>query len=374
MRQRLSVTVMLASLVSAPLQAQDVQIRGATFFESYSFDEGLGFDRVSEISIPIGVNVALGRYGSIALSSGYASVSVVPTDDAAEDVVISGTLDTEVRLSIDLIPGRLVALFTGTVPTGVTSLEQDQLPVLGVIASDLVGFSSATLGAGGNVGGGFVGAVPVGKMALGFGATFRRPMTYEPFDGQTTEVRPGAEVRVRGGLEGPLGRRTYLRVAGVFARRGNDVVDGIDQNGVGNRIIGYIALNQGVGATSVTAYIYDIYRGNPQIEETAAGAALLPKGNLFVGGARVDIGVGARTTLTPRAEYRLSNAAPFDNPDGSLEKLGTTARFGLDLRHRVSPVFAFVVQGGGLVGTLNQATTDFGISGYRAALHLEITP
>jgi hypothetical protein len=26
------------------------------------------------------------------------------------------------------------------------------------------------------------------------------------------------------------------------------------------------------------------------------------------------------------------------------------------------------------VGTLNQATTDFGISGYRAALHLEITP
>lgn len=371
---RLCITALLAVLLSASLAAQNVRARSAMFFESYSFDhDGLGFDRVSEISVPIGLNIELGTFGELALSSGYASVNVSPTDPSLEDLVISGALDTEARLSIDLIPGRLIALLTGTIPTGVTSLAQNELPVLGLIANDIVGFASATLGSGGNVGGGFVGAVPVGQMALGFGATFKRPMSYEPFAARPTEVRPGAEVRLRAGVEGPLGRRTYLRVASVFARRGSDVVDGDDQNGVGNRLIGYVALNQGLGSSALTAYFYDIYRGSPQIEETAAGAALLPKGNLLAGGARMDVGVGPSTTLTPRFEFRLSNAAPLTDPDGSLEKLGSTARFGVDLRHRVSPAFAFVVQGGGLTGSLTEADSDIGISGYRAAIHLEIT-
>ena len=68
------------------------------------------------------------------------------------------------------------------------------------------------------MGGGFVGAAPLGKFALGFGGTYRLPLPYTPVLGQTSSLQPGAEIRVRGGLEGTLARKTYLRMAGIFAR------------------------------------------------------------------------------------------------------------------------------------------------------------
>lgn len=371
---RRALVVLAAALALVPAARAQVTVRGAALYESYRFDPGLVFNKVTEMTVPVGLDIRLGRLGSLALSSGYANVRLISADPGQlQDQTVSGPLDTEARLSVDVIPGKLVLIANGAVPTGTKTVQQEQLAVLGAISSDVIGFSASNLGSGGNVGGGFVGALPLGKFALGFGATYKQSLSYQPILGQTSTLQPGPEIRFRGGLEGAIGRRTFLRLAGIFAQSSPDKVAGATRNGVGTRMIGYISINHGFGPLAVTLYGFDVYRGSPRIEQTATGAAYLPKGNLLAGGARLDYTVAPRTTVSPRVEYRLS-AAAADTASTTLQRLGTSLRFGLDVRQDLARGFVAVLQAGGVTGNVIQAASRIGFNGLRAALSFEVTP
>lgn len=379
---RLLLVLALVAPVALGAQAR-IRANTAAFFESYKFGTGLVFSQVSELTIPLGVSVQLGALGNIALSSGYARVDLKTADPAQlSDQQISGLTDTEVRLSVNVLPGKLVALVTGAVPTGVKTVQLEELSILGAISSDVIGFAASNLGNGGSLGGGFAGALPVGRFAIGVGATVKQPLGYTPVLGEPDQLTPGNEIRFRAGVEGPLARRTYLRAAGILARTAKDRVAAPDaggtltestKHGVGNRFIGYLSVNQGIGPASITLYGFDVFRGDPQIEQTAVGAAVLPRGNLIALGGRLDISVGRATSVSPRGEYRLSTAAP-DTATTALRRLGQSARVGLDLRHQVSRAMALVLQGDGMRGHVIQAGARVNVEGFRAALHLELTP
>ena len=367
------LSALLAALAAAPTVLA-AQIRSAVIYESYSFDQGLIFDRVSEMTVPLGFDLALGRFATLATSTGYARIDLRSTDKTQlADQALSGLLDTELRLSMNLVPGRLVAIMTGVIPTGMKTVQQSELSILGALSSDVIGFAAPAVGSGGSLGGGFAGAVPLGSFALGLGATYRLPLAYQPVIGQTAELKPGAEVRLRMGLQGPLSRRTYVRVAGIFASRSKDKVAAATQNGVGNRMIGYLALNQQIGSAALTLYGFDVFRGQPQLEASASGAAILPRGNLVAGGLRLALAFGRSTVFTPRVEIRISSAAP-DSSTAALERLGNSSRMGFDLRHEMSRGLALVLQAGRVTGNVRQADTDIGFRGWRSALHFEITP
>ncbi len=381
---RVVIVPSLLLLAASPAAGQGrASGRTAVFFESYDFPKpdsgpGLIFDQVRELTIPVGLTYDLGRLGSLALSTGYARVTLRSADTARlANQEVSGPLDTEVRLSLNLVPGKAMVLLTGALPTGTKSVEQQELSVLGAISSDVIGFATSSLGTGGNVGAGFAGAVPLGRWAAGFAGSFKQPLGYQPVLGESRQLKPGSEMRLRGGLEGPLGRRTYLRVAGILARTAKDRVGiaGSDsvRNGVGNRLITYLSVNQGMGRLGLTLYGFDVLRGDPQIEQTAQGAAILPRGNLLALGGRLDVPLGVATTLSPNAEWRVSDAAP-DARTKALERLGGSLRLALDLRHRLSPVFSLVLQGGRTSGYVYQAGNRVDLSGFRVATHLEITP
>ncbi|HWP37131.1 MAG TPA: hypothetical protein VNL18_06205 [Gemmatimonadales bacterium] len=368
-------------LVPASLGGQiRVDGRTAVFYESYSFGSGLVFNQLSELTVPLGVNLRFGATGTLALSGGYARVDLRSSglDPTLGNQQISGPLDTEARVSVNVVPGKLVALVTGVIPTGIKSVRQQELSVLGAISSDVVGFTATSLGSGGNVGGGFAGAVPVGRFALGFGATYRQPMGYVPVLGETRELRPGAELKFRTGVEGAVARRTYVRLAGILARTQKDriAVAGVGdstKNGLGNRVIGYLSVNQGLGRGSVTVYGFDVFRGDPQIEQTAVGAARLPRGNLVAGGARIDWPLGERVVVSPQAEFRMSSAAPSDTVT-ALEKLGQSVRAGADVRIQATSRATLVFQGSGVSGHVIQSGARVSVSGYRASLFVELNP
>jgi hypothetical protein len=353
--------------------------RTAVLYESYGFGTGLVFNRVSELTVPVGLTYDLGRLGNVALSTGLASVSLRSADTSKlQNQTVSGPLDTEVRLSLNVVPGKVVALVTGALPTGTKTVEQEGLSVLGAIASDIVGFAASNLGTGGNVGGGFAAALPVGRWAAGLGATFKQPISYQPVLRQDNQLKPGNEIRLRAGLEGPVARRTYLRAAAILARTAKDHIafSGVDstRNGVGSRLITYLSVNQGFQSFAVTLYGFDVLRGNPQLEPTAAGAAVLPRGNLVALGGRVDYSFREATTVSPTVEWRGSSAARIDSLNTPLERLGASLRFGVDVRHRLTSSAAMVLQGGGTSGYVMQAGSRVDLSGYRLALHLELTP
>lgn len=373
---RTSAAILLA-LCALPGAAhgQRLELRTAVLFERYTFDAGLGFSEVSEATVPVTATLRFGDRADLTLSTGYVRVSVAPTTGAdAAETELSGILDTEARLGISVVPGHLMMLLTGTVPTGLGAIAVDDVEALRVLATDVVGFAASSLGAGGSIGGGLVAAIPVGRMALGIAGRYSQPLSYAPVVGLPAELRPGAEIRVRAGLEGALAQRTYVRVTGLFARRARDEFDGVPGSGVGNRVGGYLSLDQGVGGATLTVYGFDLYRSAPRLEQTAIGTAVFPKSNVVGGGAQLAFAPGPRTRITPRAEFRGSWEEVGEDASATLERVGSSLRFGADLRHTLTGSVAFALQAEGVTGNVVRNLEEVGFSGFRFGAFLDITP
>jgi hypothetical protein len=371
MRVRGAVPILAALAASAGAAHAQLRttVRAQTVVESYAFDPGLPYAKVAEYAVPVGIDFAFGRRVTVTLSSGYVYLNVQP-DSVFEGA--SGMIDTEARIAINVVPGRLITVITASVPTG-TKVDSAQAAVLAPIASEVIGFAIPTLGAGGSLGGGFVGALPVGRFAVGLGATYSYGFTYEPFQDSPTQLVPGSEFRARFGFEGPLARTTYLRLATVFASRARDEFGGLAQPGIGQRWVGYLELVQGLGNMQLTLYGFDVYRGKPSVEGSGLGPALLPKGNLLAAGFRHLIPVTRRLSVSPRAEWRFSTQA--DTTAGSsLEKVGSSIRLGMDVRQAFAPGTTLTLYGSGLFGDIRPVGgADISFSGWRAGLIFSVS-
>lgn len=373
MRFRLVLAASLLSVGARELECQ-ANVKAAVLYESYSFDSLVVFQRVSELAIPVVVSARLGSAVDLTLSSGYVSTELISRDTSQlSDQRLSGPIDTELRIGYHLVPGRLIVVATGAVPSGRKTVSFDQLAVLGALSSDVVGFSVPNVGSGGNVGGGLVVSLPVSRWAVGLGASYRHAMAYRPIAGQPdTSLQPGAELRLRAGLEGAVARRTYLRFAGVFASRQRDRVNQQVRHGLGNRVVGYLSLDQGLGRASLSIYAFDVFRSSPQIEPNVVGA-VVPRGNLFVGGAVLSFRLGNRAALAPRLEYR-SSALAQETSDSSLRRAGESWRVGGELRLDLTNLTSLVLQGSGMTGKVVPPGGETGMGGYRFGAVLEFRP
>lgn len=367
-----------AMLLPAAIQAQgqiSANVHTAFFAESYKFEQGFPYERLTELTVPVGLNFRFGDRTQLAISSGWAKVDLKSQNTSAlPDQSLSGVINSEARLTVDLIPSRLAFIMAGVIPTGMKTVGESELAALGAISSDIIGLTTNELGNGGSVGTGFVGAVPLGRYALGFGATARTAFSYQPVSNDPSELKPGNEARFRVGFEGPVGPRSYLRIAGIYALRQKDEFGGITQAGVGDRVVGYLSLNQGVGSSSLILYGFDVYRSGPRLEPTAVGSQPLPKGNLLAAGARWEIPVGRRSSVAPRAEFRNSDQASLDSPRGSLSRAGRSVRGGADFRYQTSEQFAVVLQADGATGFAVLQGVQYNLNGFRVGIHGEWTP
>jgi len=352
-------------------------VRAATLFESYSFDDGLGYSSLSEFSTPVVIDFDLGDRYDFLVSSGFARVSA-ESENGGRDISVSGPLDTEARLTVELLPSRLSLLVTGTIPTGTTEVDTNAGAALGLIASEVLDFSIVRLGSGGGIGAGLVGAIPVGNFALGAAASIGTGTEYTPVEGGL-DYRPGSELRFRLGVEGPVGRTSYLRLAAVTSRRSEVELGGEVQGEPGLETSLYATLQQGLGASTLSVYAFGSMRSEPIIEPSALGIVVLPEARIFVTGARWTLNVRDRDRLMPRVEFRLSDAVPppaggFTGTSGDFQRLGTTLRLGADYRLRATPDVSVVFQADGLtgqIGTLGSSGTLPDVSGFRGGIQLE---
>ena len=348
-----------------------VRVETSVLFESYSFEDGLGYSDASEFSLPFTVSFPLGGRARFTASSILTRVMLTASEGSDDIEDMSGLTDTEFRLAVDVLPERLVFIASAAIPTGIESIEAEQGPVLGVLVTDVLGFSTRSLGSGGNAGVGFAGGVPLGRMALGVAGTYQKFGSFEPILGGSNLLKPAPEFRIRAGIEGPAGTSSYLRLAGVVSRRGSDEINGESLSSSGNRYVGYASLSQGIGNTELMVYGFDLYRSSAQIESSALGAGVVPKGNLLTGGAQLTIPLANDTRATPRVEIRSSSQAPAGST--SLAKLGSSIRFGADIRQRLTGNAMLVIEAGGLVGGIEAADGNVGVTGYRFGAHLQVS-
>lgn len=361
--RRLLVVVLVLAPGALVSQAATTLARTGATFESYSFGSGLAFNRITELTIPMGLSQRIGSRIVIDLSSAFASASV---SQAGATITHSGLVDTDLRATFNVVPGKLVFNLVGTIPTGATAVPDTTIPLFGATATDLLGFTTPNFGSGGGMSAGFASAFRVGQnWAFGTGASYRYAASYVPVqDG--TEMTPGGEIRGRLGLEGPFGGGKYFRGALVYSASGANDLGAGTQSTIGDRILLYTSVSMPVGRSQLTLYGWDMRRGRAR-DYTDSTTISVPRGNLLALGGRLDRPMGPKAVLSPLLEFRHE----LTGPGPSMELLGYLFRAGSDLRYHLTARATAVLQAQLAFGTLNDAGTSVSVVGPRVSAVIE---
>ncbi len=362
----LLLSALTATATSARAQAAPfaTTARSGVVFESYSFGGNLAFDRISEMTIPIAITQRFGKRVVVDLGTAYASASVHQTDGTTIDH--SGIIDTDIRATIGLIPGRLLFTLVGTLPTGAAEVPDTTIPLFGATATDLLGFTTPGFGSGGGLSAGFASAFKVGQSwAVGTGASYRHGSSYTPVAGEG-ELSPGGEVRARVGLEGPLGRGKYFRGALVYTTSGANEVSGAGPTLIGDRALAYAAVSMPLGRNNLALYGWEMRRLRARDFDTP-GAISVPRGNVLAFGARLERPLSPKVTLVPVLEFRHELTGPTDK----MVLLGYLVRTGSDIRYRLSGQATAVVQAQVAFGKLNDDGDSVSLFGPRLGVLIE---
>jgi len=343
-------------------QAATTLARTGATFESYSFGTGLAFSRISEFTIPIAVTQRLGDRLVLDVGTAFVNASVRPVGNNGT-IDHSGLVDTDIRATIAVIPGKLVFNLLGTIPTGATAVPDTTIPLFGATATDLLGFTTPSFGSGGGMSAGFASAFKLGSdWAIGAGASYRYGASYTPVRGGD-ELTPGGEIRARLGVEGPLGSGKYFRGALVFTTTATNDISGGTQSTIGNRVLGYAATSLPLGNSNLSVYGWDMRRLRAR-----PGTYPVPRGNVLALGARLERPLSPRATLAPLLEFRHELTGPGQN----MQLLGLLVRTGTDLRYRLSDHATGVLQAQLAFGSIrNDSDQSVSVTGPRLGVLIE---
>ncbi|HEV8380079.1 MAG TPA: hypothetical protein VGQ29_00695 [Gemmatimonadales bacterium] len=347
-------------------QAATTIARTGVTFESYSFGSGLAFNRISELTIPISVTQRLGGSGRLVidLSTAFARASV--SEPGGGTITHSGLVDTDLRATYSVIPGKVVFTLVGTIPTGATAVPDTTIPLFGATATDLLGFTTPGFGSGGGVSAGFGSAFKLGQnWAIGTGASYRYAASYVPVQGGS-EMSPGGEIRGRLGLEGPFGGGKYFRGALVYTTTAANDLGAGRQSTIGDRVLAYAAVSMPFGNSHLSLYGWEMRRFSAP-DYASASTVPVPRGNVLALGGRLDRPMGPKATLSPLIEFRHE----LTGPGARMELLGYLFRAGSDLRYRLSDRATAVLQAQLAFGTLHDEGTNVSIVGPRLGALIE---
>ncbi|HKC40317.1 MAG TPA: hypothetical protein VKC15_12295 [Gemmatimonadales bacterium] len=337
--------------------------RTGVVFESYRFGSGLAFDRVSEMTIPVAITQRFGSRVVVDLGTAYASASVHGPSGTTIDH--SGMIDTDIRATIAVVPGRLLLTLVGTLPTGAAEVPDTTIPLFGATATDLLGFTTPGFGSGGGLSAGFASAFKLGQnWAVGTGASYRHGASYTPVAGGG-ELAPGGEVRARIGVEGPVGGGKYLRGAFIYTTSGANDIGGGKRSLTGNRALVYGAMSMPLGRGSLSLYGWNMRRFSPSNPDT--NDVITPRGNVLALGARLERPLSPKVTLVPLLEFRHELTGPAEK----MVLLGYLVRTGTDVRYRLSRQATAVVQAQVAFGTLNDDGARMSLFGPRLGLLID---
>jgi hypothetical protein len=347
-------------------QAGTTLVRTGVYFESYSFGNGLAFNRISELTIPVSVTQRFGNRVVLDVATAFARAS---SDQAGGGrIEHSGFIDTDARATVNVVPGRLLLSFVGTIPTGATTVPNTTIPLFGATATDLFAFMTPNFGTGGGFSSGFASAFPISaNWALGAAASYRHGASYVPVTGGSALV-PGGEIRTRIGIEGPFGGggSKYLRGAVVYTTTAaNDIGPG-QQSSIGDRVLAYLSTSVPLGSSHLSLYGWDMRRLRARNEADSTTIAV-PSGNVLALGARLDKPLGPDAVIVPVLEFRHE----LTGETGKMELLGLLLRTGADLRYRLSDRATGVIQAQIAFGTLQDQGTRVSLVGPRIGALIE---
>ncbi len=336
-----ALAVVAAALLPAPVLAQAVgSITGFAGAEArgLSFQSGLGIKSVTQIAVPFAAVWQASPRLSFDLGGRYATVT--RTDEGGTSNSISGLTDIQTRGVYQIVHDLAVFTVAVNLPTGKTKLTTAQLPVAGVIASDMIPFPVSNFGSGFNVTTGLALAVPVGGWAVGVAGSFRQNGSFTPFADSTgagTAYKAGGEFRLRFGADRIVGQ-SRVSLGFTYSSFGDDDYGGASIFQSGKRYISQASWSFPIGNLGLALYAWDLYR--------AAGSVLLngtttEKRNVLTLGAAGSIQMG-RSVLRPQIEYRNHTLGVSQlSAAGRLFSVGARYQMPVGNRYALLPLLRF---------------------------------
>ena len=132
------------------------------------------------------------------------------------DQEVSGVIDTEARMVLDLVPDRFSLLPAAVAPTGIEALEVEGGAILTALSSQVIGFSTTRLG-GGAGGAGFRGCPSRRGDGSGSRASYTHSLAYTPVLGPARGMETRRRIQGQGRTRGDRGA-TELPEGGVDLR------------------------------------------------------------------------------------------------------------------------------------------------------------
>jgi hypothetical protein len=344
-----SLVLLPARLVAQPAAQGGVAALTGVETRGLSFQSGLGIKSVTEIAVPFGLVWTASPRFSLDLGGRYATAS---RTDSSGSSSISGLTDIQARGVYQLVKDIAVFTVAATLPTGKTRLTAAQLPVAGVIASDLLPFPVSNFGSGFNVTTGLALAVPVGGWAIGVAGSYRQNGSYTPLD-TSVSYKAGGEFRVRAGADRIVGQ-SRISLGFTYSTFGEDDFGSSPIFQSGKRYIGQASWSFPIGNVGLALYAWDLYRANGTVP---ISGTMTEKRNVLALGGVGSIQLGTNV-LRPQIEYRahtigvsqLSNA-------GKLLSVGALLQIPLGSRYELLPVARF--DAGNVVAPTSGGTVSF---------------
>ena len=308
---KLTIALALAASTANAQGIFDSAIRTGPMFARYTVDAPIGVT-ISELAVPFAVSVPFNGRLNFDISGGYAFAKVdFASGQAPEE--ISGLTDTQLRANFSL--GEDFIIFTAglNLPTGKSTVTEDQVLAAGFIGNEFLSFPIPALGSGFGGTGGIAIARPIGEWNLGFGASMRYSGEYEPFKFTNEEVdangnvigtsedrirfQPGNEYRVRLGAD-----HSFFggRIAGglTYSRFGDDNAPGSTVYSSGDRYIAEAGYSRAMRGVDYLFTAWNLFRAEGVRADVRAPTENITSGSLSagfdVGGFRVEPNVEGR--------------------------------------------------------------------------------
>jgi len=332
----------------------DGSVIAAPQFVSYKFGTGSAAKTVTELGIPFAVILPFGERFNVDVSSSYANVRVSTPAGATSS--INGLTDTQVRGNITFGDNLGVITMGVNLPTGQYTVPSGQQEAAGQIGNDFLLYPVPSMGNGLAATGGIAIAAPIGSWNLGLGGSFRHAQVFDAYQVQSGVLRfqPGDEVRVRIGLDRPVGDGRFA-IGATYSKFGNDAANDTTF-GTGDRALAQASLSLPTGRGDFQLSGWNLYRAQGEL----VSGSKSPWENVANGSLALGFNAGG-LYLQPNVEVRVWQVDGYHA--GTLESVGVRLRFNMG-PFNVNPSAGYTM--GTLYSQNSGPTTD--ITGFKGTL------
>lgn len=289
--------------VGLAAQGSGFSVGGGGAFELYSFsdDEQVGIERVGLFTAPFGARATVAEDVDIQVFGNYAFGFITPSG-GGDEMTLNGLTDTDIQL--DYRVGGDAVTFSGifSLPTGTSTLDQEEVAVAAIVAADLLPFRISNWGSGGGYAFQVAGARRFGGFGAGLSVAYRLAGDFEPLAANEFTYEPGDEIRVRLALDTEIGTGGKGSIVAGYRSFSEDAREGSNVFEVGNRynVTASYAFPAGSGAGVLYGGV--IHRENG----TALSAPFVdsPSQDLVLMGSQFQLSWGD-TRVRPRVDGRL---------------------------------------------------------------------